>query len=205
MLRAFGDTFAALSLKPQDFQGDLLFAGIGPLFPERVFFADPKAKYKKMRKGVNSFIGVEFEFSSVPEDYVYPDAERHVLPSYPPDYEADPLNITTNAAFICGSLWEVLDKVDRQYNAITFCRVPSLPDQIGSDGLELIFRRLKPGGKAILSGPERSLNNKLSDQAEHARKKFGVQSRVEPLYAVADLFNYMGESGHFALVIEKNR
>jgi hypothetical protein len=204
MLRAFGDTFAALNLAPSDFQGDLLFAGVGPLFPERVFFADPKSKYKKMRKGVSSFVAVDMDYLSSPEDYIFPGVDRYSLPNYAPG-EGEVLNINSANAFICGSFWGVLEQVERMYDTITFCRVPNLPDQIADDGLALIANRLKPGGKAILSGPERCLYNKLSDQAEQARKKLGVSARVENLYAVADLFNYMGESGHAALVLEKNR
>lgn len=198
MLYAFGTVYSDLDLKPHDFAGDLLLAGVGPVFPERLFFADPQKHYKARSKNVDSILVCDH--ANAPGDHIYPgmtlqslfEDKRKVKPAAP-------------EVFMDEGLWDVLAQVDQLYNMITFCRIPNLPGQLGQDGLALITSALKPGGKALLSGSyENEGTWNLQSQVDRFMLGSGAIARVHELYDVPDAMN-TSNGGHYAVIVEKNR
>jgi hypothetical protein len=103
--------------------------------------------------------------------------------------------------FIQGSIWEVLE-LGLKFNAITFCRIPDLPDQIKEDCIAIITDGLLPGGVALLSSSRRYEERDLINICKESRDP-NLDITLKRLNSVGDPLDSANE-GHFGLVIRKH-
>jgi hypothetical protein len=183
-LSQFGGVYESLNLLHNDFAGAVLMAGVGPLFPERVFVCSPESNFKQLLPEVTKLVCCEANYE------VFEDIPAVKVSSQNQGIE-----------YIPGDMWTVLKRDKQTYDAITFCRIPDLPRQLGEGRIFTIIDKLNPGGIALLSGSRFYDNydiNEIAESIAMQRKIAGVE--VQELVDTADGMN-TGNGGHFGVVI----
>lgn len=193
----FGRVYEDLGLSPHDFSGTILAGGVGGFVPERAFFCSPESKFKQLQSWVNQLVICDENFYHHSTNFREPIVNQIL-------YEGSGQEINDNKIVdIIGSFWEVLENIDLFYDAITFCRIPDLPDQLTTNKIALLIHKLNSGGMALLSGSYRYHDANLTDITKLINRLSGVRANLTQLTDGGDLCN-RGVDGHYGIVIRKS-
>lgn len=192
----FGHVYENIGLKTTDFRGTVLTAGVGGMFPERFFICSPGSKYRHLYPGVDKLVLCDENY--YPRFKVLDEEINHQIL-----YEEGEQEIALGRVVsLQDSIWRILQFTDLSYDALTFCRIPDLPDQLGYENLLLLVSKLNAGGLALLSGSFKYQGIDLNQIVKTLNSIKGINATLKQLTDGGDLCN-VGYGGHYGVVIRK--
>jgi len=143
---SFASTIERLGVIPKHISGDVLIAGHGGAFPERVFVCTQSSRFKTLRPEIKSLTCTD------PGLFTNPNIQLNapVITRFPGEI---PITKQPSINFLPDSLQTLLPHMNKAlFDTILFFRIRALHEQLEDGLLELIHGALKPEAFFIGSG-----------------------------------------------------